>query len=293
MIVTHRWGALVAALVLGAGCGGEQPPAGGPAASDEVVSERVIGYFEKTVTTPGLVFKVKDLADAEIPGWRKGNLEASLGERSQMVAFYVSRDGRYLLRGEAVDLTVDPHQKVMERIALAGQPVRGPEGAKVTIVEYSDFECPFCARVYETLENQVLKEYGDKVRFVFKNFPLSNMHPWAEDAALASECAFLQGNDQFWSMYNGLFAQQGDITKENLPEKAAAIAEQGGIDVAKLRECLAGRTALAAVKADEEEAAALGVNSTPTFFVNGRRLSGAQTYESFKQVIDQALGATG
>lgn len=280
--------AAVAAVLVLAACGGT----GGPTASDETISQRVVDYFQKTVTTPGLTFKVAKIEDSEIPGWRKGSLEASLGQQTQNVAFYVSRDGKHLIRGEAVDLTVDPLKQVMSKIALDNQPERGPKDAKVLIVEYSDFQCPFCARVYTTLE-EVLKEYGDKVRFVFKNFPLSSIHPWAEDGALASECAFQQGNDAHWAMYNGLFSKQADITKENLKEKASEIATGAGMDVAKLQTCLDNKQALDAVKADETEATALGVNSTPTFFINGRRLSGAQGPESFKQLIDQELGAKG
>ena len=282
----------VLALMLAAACGGAGGPAAGPVASDETISQRVVDYFQKTVTTPGLTFKVKDIADGEVPGWRKGTLEVSLGQQSQAIAFYVSRDGKYLIRGDAVDLTVDPLKKVMSQIALTGQPSRGPADARITIVEYSDFQCPFCSRVYATLEDQVLKEYGDKVRFVFKNYPLS-IHAWAEDGALASECAFQQGNDQFWAMYKGLFSRQGDITKENLKDKASEIAKDGGLDVAGFQDCFDGKKAAAALKADTDEAAALGVSSTPTFFLNGRRLSGAQTYESFKQLIEQELGTKG
>jgi protein-disulfide isomerase len=178
----------------------------------------------------------------------------------------------------------------MNKIALDNQPERGAKDAKVTIVEYSDFQCPFCARVYATLENEVLKDYGDKVRFVFKNFPLTSIHPWAEDGAVAAGCAFQQGNDKFWTMYNGLFSKQSEITRDNLREKASGIAKDGGLDVEKFQDCLDGRKSLDAVKADESEGTALGVNSTPTFFINGRRLSGAQSGQDFKQMIDQELG---
>ena len=291
MTFVRRLAAFASALVLAAGCG-RGGPATEPATSDETISQRVIDYFQKTVTTPGITFKVTKVEESEVPGWRKGNLQASLGQQTQDVAFYVSREGKYLFRGDAIDLSVDPLKQVMDKIALDGQPTRGPKDAKVTIVEYSDFQCPFCARVYTTLET-VLKDYGDKVRFVFKNYPLSSMHPWAEDGALASECAFKQGNDQFWAMYDGLFSKQGEITKENLKEKATEIASAGGMDIAKFQECLDGKQALDAVKTDQSEATGLGVQSTPTFFVNGRRLNGAQTPESFKQLIDQQLGAQG
>jgi len=294
MNLIHRSTAV--ALLLVAACGGGPGGGGGgggPAADDATLSQRIVDYFQKTVTTPGLSFKVTKVEDSDIPGWRKGNLEVSLGQQTQNVAFYVSRDGRYLFRGDAVDLTIDPLKQVRDKIKLDGEPSRGPADAKVTIVEYSDFQCPFCSRVYTTFETQVIKEYGGKVRFIFKNYPLTSIHPWAEDAAVASECAFQQGNDQFWTMYNGLFSKQSEISKDNVAAKAAEIGEAGGLDVAKLKECLEGKKSLDAVKADESEATALGVNSTPTFFVNGRRLSGAQTYESFKQLIDQELGAKG
>src|SRR5579871_85787 len=266
-----------ALLLLAAGCGGGPRGEASAPAAPPAVADATIGQ----------------LADAEIPGWRKGTLEVSLGDQHQSVGFYVSRDGRYLLRGDAVDLTIDPLKQVMSKIKLDGVPARGPRDAKVTIVEYSDFQCPFCSRAYATLEDQVLKEYGDRVRFVFKNFPLTSIHPWAEDGAVAAACGAEQGNDQFWVMYNGLFKRQSEITKDNVKDKAVEIGQAGGLDAAKLKDCLDGRKSLDAVKADEAEAASLGVGSTPTFFINGRRVSGAQSYEGFKQIIDQELGAKG
>jgi protein-disulfide isomerase len=278
-------GAVVLALVLAAGCGGS----GGRAASDETIGQRVVEYFGKAVTTPGVTFKVTKIEPAEMPGWRKGHLEAALGEQKQDVLFYVSDDGRYLFRGEAVDLTLDPFMALMQKMKLDGEPSRGPADAKVTVVEYSDFQCPYCGRAWEIFEKEVYPQYKDKVRFVFKQMPLTQIHPWAEDAAVATECAHQQGNDQFWKLYDGLFSQQAQITKENLPAKAEEIATAGGLDVPRLRDCLAGRKTLDAVKTDQAEAAAVGVNSTPTFFVNGRRVQGAQDAAAFKQAIDQAL----
>jgi protein-disulfide isomerase len=281
----------LAAVLLAAACGGG--PSGAPALSDDALSQRVADYYEKSVSTPGVSFKVAKYEDTGVPGWRRGTLVGTLGQQSQTVPFYVSADGHYLFRSDMIDLTVDPLKQIMSKIALDDQPERGPRDAKVTIVEYSDFQCPFCSRVYATLENEVLKGYGDKVRFVFKNFPLKTIHPWAEDAALASECAFQQGNDQFWTMYNGLFSKQGEINKENLKDKASEFGKAGGLDVARLQECLAGKQSQEAVDADVKEATALGVSSTPTFFVNGRKLSGALSPADFKQAIDRELAAKG
>src|SRR5437899_11780979 len=112
-------GVLLLHIACGSGGGG---PTGGPAKDDAAVSKGVVDYFQKTVTTPGLAFKVTKLEDSEIPGWRKGNLEVSLGQQTQNVAFYVSRDGHYLFRGDAVDLTADPRKLVRPKLQVHGEP---------------------------------------------------------------------------------------------------------------------------------------------------------------------------
>jgi protein-disulfide isomerase len=280
----HTW-SVVLAVVLAVGCGGQSRAP----ASDDAINQHVVDYFGKAVTTPGVAFKVTKIEPGEMPGWRKGHLEASLGDQKQDILFYVTDDGRYLLRGEAVDLTVDPFVALMNKIKLTGAPSRGPADAKVTVVEYSDFQCPYCSQAWEIFEKQVYPQYKDKVRFVFKQMPLTQIHPWAEDAAVASACALEQGNDQFWKMYDGLFGQQAQITKDNLPAKVEEIATAAGLDVPRLKECLAGRKTIDAVKADQAEAASVGVNGTPTFFINGRRVQNTQDASAFKQALDQAL----
>ena len=280
----HGW-SIVLAVVLAAGCGGQSRAP----ASDDAINQHVVDYFGKAVSTPGVAFKVTKIEPAEMPGWRKGHLEASLGDQKQDILFYVTDDGRYLFRGEAIDLTVDPFVALMNKIKLTGAPSRGPADAKVTVVEYSDFQCPYCGQAWEIFEKEVYPQYKDKVRFVFKQMPLTQIHPWAEDAAVASACALEQGNDQFWKMYDGLFGQQAQITKDNLPAKVEEIATAAGLDVPRLKECLAGRKTIDAVKADQTEAASVGVNGTPTFFINGRRVQNTQDASAFKQALDQAL----
>ena len=277
--------AVVATLMVG--CGGQSRAP----ASDDTINQRVIEYFGKAVSTPGVTFTVTKIEPAEMPGWRRGHLEATLGNQKQDIPFYVSDDGRYLFRGEAIDLTVDPFVALMKKIKLDGAPTRGPSDAKVTVVEYSDFQCPYCGRAWELFEKEVYPEYKDKVRFVFKQMPLTQIHPWAEDAAVASACALEQGNDQFWKVYDGLFAQQAQITKENLPAKVEEIATAGGLDVPRLKECLASRKTIDAVKADQSEAMTVGVSGTPTFFINGRRMQNTQDAGAFKQALDQALAS--
>jgi protein-disulfide isomerase len=262
---------------------------GGKVADKEEVSRRIGEYFGKSVT-PGVTLRVTDLAPAEVPGWSKGSLEVSAAGNTQNMSFLVSQDGRYFISGEVVDLTTDPLQAVMQKIDLKGEPARGPADAKVTIVEYSDFQCPFCSRGYQVVEEQVMPEYKDKVKFYFKNLPLKSIHPWAESAAIAAECAKQQSGEGFWSLYNALFKSQKDINQGNLKEKVTQFAKDAHLDEAKFTECFDSKASQAQVDKDVEEATAVGANSTPTFFVNGRRLEGAQPFENFKAIIDQELG---
>jgi protein-disulfide isomerase len=264
-------------------------PTAAPVADKEEVSRRIGEYFGKSVT-PGVLLRVVDLAPAEVPGWNKGTLEVSAAGNTQNMSFLVSQDGRYFISGEVTDLTVDPLKATMQKIDLKDEPVRGPADAKVTIVEYSDFQCPFCVRGYQIFEEQVMPEYKDKVKFYFKNLPLKSIHPWAESAAIGAECAGQQSDEAFWKLYHSLFKNQRDINQDNLKEKLTQYAKDAGIDEAKFTQCFDTKASQSLVDKDLEEAAAVGANSTPTFFINGRRLEGAQPFENFKAIIDQELG---
>jgi len=160
-------------------------------------------------------------------------------------------------------------------------PARGPEGAKVTIVEFSDFECPFCARAEESV-NQVMEKYAGKVRLVFRHFPL-NFHPNAPKAAEASMCANDQG--KFWEMHKTLFANNKALGVEDLKKHAAT----AGLDQAKFNECLDSGKMKGIVDADTKAGGEAGVSGTPAFFINGKLLSGAQPASEFEKIIDAEL----
>jgi protein-disulfide isomerase len=167
-------------------------------------------------------------------------------------------------------------------VDTAGRPERGG-GAKapVTIVTFSDYECPFCSRAEATV-NQVMKTYGDKVRLVFRDYPLP-FHQNARPAAQAAKCAQAQG--KFWEYHDKLFANQQALGADKLKE----YAQQTGLDVPKFEQCLSDKSVAAAVDKDVADGAKAGVSGTPAFFINGRPLSGAQPYEKFKEVIDEEL----
>ncbi len=286
-------GALSLAAILTA-CQPTQPGSPAPAPLSDAertqIDQRVQEYFKKTANLPSnIALKVIDIAPAQVAGLLTASLEVSNGSNTQKVPLVLSRDGRFFVQGQLTDLTADPFKVVVDKIALKDKPLRGNPSASVTIVEYSDFQCPFCARAYKMVEEQALKDYGDKVRLVFKNYPLA-MHPWAESGAVASECARRQGAETFWKTYDFLFQNQHDITPQNLKEKVEGVVRDAGKDVAAFDACFDNKAALDVVKADQQEGTDLGVRSTPTFFVNGRKVEGAVPYETLKSAIDQALG---
>jgi protein-disulfide isomerase len=174
-----------------------------------------------------------------------------------------------------------PDPKKVYDIKVGNSPIRGPKDAKITIVEWADFQCPFCVRVNPTLE-KIADEYGDKVRFSFKHLPLS-MHAKARAAHQASEAAHRQG--KFWEMHDKIFAKPKDLS----PETYLRYAGEIGLDIDKYKSDMSSSSVRKAVDADLAMARELGVSGTPSFFVNGRFLSGAQPYGSFARVIDEEL----
>ena len=253
-------------------------------------TDQIIKYYRKKNNVPPTAqISVSNVKDSAIKGAKEGVLEVA-GPQMRKVPFTASPDGHYVLFAELTDVTVDPSKAVMEKIKLDGAACRGPKDAKVTMVEWSDFQCPFCAKGYTTVEQQVLKEYGDKVKFCFKDFPLG-FHPWAEPAAIAAECVREQKADAYWKVYDGFFQNQKDVNPANVKEKAWSFAEPEKIDKAKFDECFDQKKTQAGVKSDMAEGSAVGVTGTPSFVINGRLLVGAQPFEQFKAVIDDELAS--
>jgi len=159
----------------------------------------------------------------------------------------------------------------------------GSPGAKVTIVEFSDFQCPFCARGRQRVD-EITSKYKDKVRIYFRNFPLESIHPMAFHAAEAAGCALEQ--NKFWEYHNVLFDHQDKLDEKNLLQYAKDL----NLDEKSFTQCLKSGKKSADIRKDMEEAGKVGVNSTPTFFVNGRAVRGAQPIEAFSEIIDEELG---
>jgi protein-disulfide isomerase len=182
--------------------------------------------------------------------------------------------------GPTVRVSLDPPRMAVS--VATNDPVRGAMNAAVTIIEFSDFQCPFCARVTPTIA-KLRETYGNSIRIVWKDFPLENIHPQAAKAAEAGHCAADQG--KYWEFHDRLFANQSRLQPEALKEHAAAV----GLDAKAFAACLDSGRYAARVQQGVKEGQALGVSSTPTFFINGRMVTGAHPYETFAAVIDDEL----
>ena len=182
-------------------------------------------------------------------------------------------------KSAGVKVMLDPPRYTVATAAI--DPVRGNASAPITIVEFSDYQCPFCARVNPTLE-QVRKTYGDKVKIIFKDFPLPN-HPQAPKASEAAHCAGEQG--KYWELHDVMFANQRALNVPELKQYATTL----GLDMAKFTPCLDSGKHAGLVASGLAQGEKMGVNSTPTLYINGRALIGAQPFEAFKQIIDEEL----
>jgi protein-disulfide isomerase len=178
----------------------------------------------------------------------------------------------------AVRVMLEPPRSA---VRAGTSPAKGPANAPIELIEFADFQCPFCLAASPTVK-RVLDTYGDRIRFVYRNFPLQN-HPDARPAAEAAQCANEQG--QFWAYHDRLFAVQGKLSDADLKKIAADL----GLDSARFNACVDQHQYKSVVEADTQAGAEAGVSGTPAFFINGRLLSGAQPYDAFKRIIDEEL----
>ena len=230
--------------------------------------------FVRNLFSWGPEFQVKlgPLTPSVAPDFYTVIVNVTVNGQSDAAAFYVSKDGKIFMRGDLYDMSADPFAENRAKLHTDGAPSYGPADAPITLVEFSDFECPHCRELY-----RAMKTIGPKypmIRVVFKDFPISQIHPWAETAAIGAHCAFVQNPDAFWAIHDSIFENQDVVSSENVWEKLQDFARHAGLDPDALRACLASLDARKAVQANLAEGQSLGVNSTPTVFVNGRPVYG-------------------
>ncbi len=275
------------------GVAGEQESGAGEIISlDTKSKDKLIDYLRKALNVPKeYSMELLEPKASMIRGLSVVPGKITFQGRSQDFEIYISNDGKYMLVGKLFDITGSPYEKKdMSSVNLNKDEVnsKGPDDAPVTIVEYSDFQCPYCSKAYQTIEKEVLKKYSKKVRFVFKHFPL-HFHPWAMSAAIATECAALQKKELFWKLYSNFFEKQAEINPDNVKSKAIEWLSKEDFDRSKFEKCYDNKETKAKVEKDRQEGMSLGVSGTPAFFVNGIFLSGAMPVQKFEEIIEYEL----
>jgi protein-disulfide isomerase len=230
--------------------------------------------------------KLGPYKDATIPGYYEVGIEVKYKDQNQTGVVYASKDGAYIIRGELYKTGEDPFAAARKDLTTKGSPSKGPADSKITMVEFSDFECPHCRQLHEYLKT--LEQKYPQARIVFKNYPIEAIHPWAMTAAIAGHCAFETSSDAFWKMESAIFDQQDLISAENAYDKLTDAAVAAGLQRDAFRACLADPAAKEAVQADLALGQKLGVNSTPTVFINGREAVGGDP-SAVEQLIDYEL----
>lgn len=237
----------------------------------------------------------------EMPGYDAVSVNIDGGDGKQKdYKFLLSKDRATMLRVTKFDLTKDPFAELMSKIDITGRPSRGPKSAKVLVVNFDDFECPFCSRMHQTLFPQIFKEYGDRVTFIYKDDPLTEIHPWALHAAVDANCLAAQNGDAYWDFADYIHANKREVDTEKTPvarfdaiDKMTMLqGQKHNVDVVKLQSCVKAQNE-DAVKASMKEAEGLGVNGTPALFINGQKIDGAVPIGEVRAALDAALKDAG
>lgn len=241
------------------------------------------------------------VASKELPGYDEVAVTIDQGNgRQKDYKFLVSHDRNTMLRLIKFDLSKDPYQELMNKIDLTGRPVRGNKNAKVVVVNYDDFECPYCARMHQLLFPEILKEYGDRVAFVYKDYPLAEIHPWAIHAAVDANCLAAQSPDAYWDFADDIHANKQQVDQEKgsaarfdaVDRITLLQGQKHGLDAHKLQACVKAQNE-DAVRASMREADDIGVNATPTMFINGQKIDGLVPVSELRAALNSALRDAG
>jgi protein-disulfide isomerase len=235
-------------------------------------------------------------SSTEFPTYDSVVVTVDSGEKKQDLTFLVSKDRSSMMRLTKFDLSKDPFAETMSKIDVNGRPTRGAKASKVVLVNFDDLECPFCSRMHQTLFPELLKEYGDRVTFIYKDYPLTEIHPWATHAAVDANCLAAQNGDAYWDLADYIHANQHEVNSEKTPgarleelDKLTMLqGQKHGLDVVKLQSCIKAQDE-SVVKASMKEAEGIGVEATPTLFINGEKIDGAVPISQVRAALDRAL----
>ncbi|MFZ0799653.1 MAG: thioredoxin domain-containing protein [Terriglobales bacterium] len=291
--------AFLVLLLICLGCSAQSPSASSAPAAEitRAVERQVRAHYS---LPPDVKVILGPLRSSEFANYDALTVTFASPAKKQEFEFLLSHDHKTLLRMTKMDLTVDPYADIMKKIDVSGRPTRGNKDAKVVVVNYDDFECPFCSRMHATLFPGIFKEYGDRVLFIYKDYPLEEIHPWAVHAAVNANCLGAQNIDAYWDYADYLHGNQHAISGEKgrdgqnteLDRLATLQAQKHNLDIAKLQACVKAQDEKA-VRTSMREGDNVGVEATPTMFVNGQKLDGAVPGDEVRLALDQALKDAG
>jgi protein-disulfide isomerase len=284
-------GTIFLLTLLGPGCKAQNSSALAP----ETVRRVQLEIRSRYNVPPSIEVAVADPKPSDIPGYDQIVVTFKGGTHTSTHDFLISKDRKNLAHLEKFDISQD----MMSKIDVKGRAVRGNADAKVTIVNYDDFQCPFCSRMHAELFPGLLQAYGDKVKIIYKDYPLLEIHPWAMHAAINANCLAEQNGPAYWDFADYVHANQKAISGRNRDEAALNLdkaateqAEKHSLDVSRAQACFKKQDE-SAVRASMAEGDSLGVDSTPTLFINGERITGAVPEGELRAILDRAVGETG
>ncbi len=257
----------------------------GEASLDKPKLEAYLRHYN--LWTPDIAVEFKDVhAVAALPGFEEVTVRASLGERSAEQKLFVSNDGKTIIRGDMLDTGANPFAKEIGLIDNTGRPALGTAGAPVVISLFTDFQCPYCRDQAKVIRENLLTAYPKEVRLYLHDFPLEQIHPWARTAAIAGRCVALQGDSAFWKFHDWAFDKQVGLSLENFRTELLGWAPRNGVEPLQLGRCIDNKETEPQVNASIAAAQKLGINSTPTMYINGRKLSGSNAWDQIKRIVD-------
>ena len=271
-------------------------PAGAAAVATDPAKDAVLKtYLQKHFKIPSAeLIKMGPAFKTPIEGLLARQLIVSneQGQNVTATLFFDKSESKAII-GQFLDTGAEPWGRMnMGSVSLDDRPTQGPADAPVTIVEFADFECPFCAHAFSVLETLVNTTYKGKIKVIFKAYPL-NVHPWAIKAAAAAECARLQNPAAFWDFARYFYTNQGSINVKNIQDNVDKLAKQQKLDEPSLKACMDSPQTAARIKQDQTDGNTIHVSSTPTFFVNGIPVVGLPDGKVMDFVIDSELAGKG
>jgi protein-disulfide isomerase len=290
----------VVLLAASIGCSAQQP-APGPLPTQ--VKRRIVNNIrERFNLPPDVDITVGEAKAGEFPGYEEiaVTLEKQSKDLKKTYRFLLSNDYKHLVQWDDMDISSEP----VSKLSIAGRPSRGNANAPVTIIGFDDLQCPFCSQMNATLFQDIKELYGDDVRVIYKDYPIETIHPWAMHAAVDSNCLLSQNEDAYWGFIDWVHAHYKDVTGdrnakdarklqiERVDNLATDYGNKYKLDSTKLQACLKAQDETK-VRASLAEGEALGIDSTPTLFINGERMSGALPPEIFLPIINRALRDAG